>query len=687
MTAADEERRRRRFAGLLGLVAVGVTAGVFHRAVGFELTTWDDDQHIVENEFFHPLTWRSVLYFWQYSHIYLYIPVSYTFFAFEAWLSQFFPTGDPAVPFNPAVFHTGTLVLHLASTWLAYRIFLKLVPWAPAALAGALLFGIHPLQTESVCWVGETRGTLAMFFQLAAWWFHLQGAGVDAERGVSASAAPPPRFAWGRYLAATACFAAALLSKPSAAPWPAVVFVLDVLLLRRTVGGSALRMAPWLAGSLVILLLTKHYQRTDLVYTPAVRDWDERLFVAGDTYAFYLQKTAWPAGLTFDYSRTPQRVVELPYFRWHWLLPVGVGLLLGVLPGRRYAWSAYSVFLLMIAPVSGLVPFLYQTISTTADRYMYVPMVGFGLGLAFWLAARRRPAPYFIAAMFVLGLSARGAYEQSAYWRDDFALYGRGIDVNPRSYVAEFSLGNALRKQGRYEEAIRHFTRTLENRPDYYFARRARGECFLALGRLSEAAVEFEAALRIVPGWYDALMGYGEVLMQQGSPVAAGDAFRRAALTRPDDPLPLVAWGALQLQQDDAASAAELFAQATKLSPGNADVALRIGRAWLRAERYSEATVALESAVAIDPNAATPRADLTGAYVRLGKFGPAVEQGAAAVRLSPGAFEAHYNFGLALAAVGRTDEARRHLTTARGLATPGSPQASAAEKGLHEAVR
>src|SRR6185369_13299455 len=73
------------------LALIAITLVVYHRVVGFKLLTWDDDQHIIENEYFNPLSWSNLLHFWGYAYIYLYIPISYMFFGFEVWLSSLFP--------------------------------------------------------------------------------------------------------------------------------------------------------------------------------------------------------------------------------------------------------------------------------------------------------------------------------------------------------------------------------------------------------------------------------------------------------------------------------------------------------------------------------------------------------------------------------------------------------------------
>lgn len=668
-----------------GLVAIALTAIVFRQVKDFQFLNWDDDQHVVNNPHFNPITWTGLLEFWHSSFIFLYIPVSYMFFAAEAWISQWFPTGDPAVRFNPAVFHIGNLLVHLAATALVYRILLKLVPVPAAAMVGALVFSIHPLQAECVSWIGETRGTLCSLFLLASWWFYLKGAGIDAERGILAEVQPPaPRFRLRDYIFATICFAAALLSKPSAVPWPAVVLVLDVLLLRRSFAGSAARTALWFAGSITLAALTKWYQSTDIVYPPSVLTWDLRPRLMGDTYAFYLLKIVSPTNLGFDYGRTPQYAVATPTFDYAWLLPVGLGLVLLALPRRRIWLSAYALFIILILPVSGAVPFLYQAISTTADRYMHLSLFGAALAVTAFLASRRRPTAWFAATCLLLGLSAQYTYEQTGTWRNDETMFNHGLNVTPTSYMAHYTLGNVYRGQGRYDAAVWHFRKALDIRPDYVYARYYRSECLVHLGRLRDAASELEGILQLSPRYYGALVMYGEVLSKQGNDFGADDAFSRAIAESPQDPQAYLSWGIARLEKLQFAEAKALFDQAASLSPTSADVAGKIGRAWLDAERYAEASAALEKAVELNGDSAQNRADLSGCYLRLGKYAPAVEQAAAAAKLDPRNFQAHYHLGLALSQIGRPKDALAHFEQARRLTHPGTTEAAGVRKAIEE---
>ncbi|MBA4016634.1 MAG: hypothetical protein C0483_05550 [Pirellula sp.] len=673
--------RRGQF--LFGLLLAAICFFVYRGTFAFDLLTWDDNQHVTENEYFQKLTWRSWAHFWAYSYIFLYIPVSYNFFACEVWIAQWFPTGDPAHPMNPAVFHIGNVLVHLGCTLAAYRLMVRLTCNAWAAFFGALLFCVHPLQVESVAWVGETRGTLSTLFSFLAAGLYLRYVGLNPTAGMFADAAYEPLQRRSRdYWLGLLCFGLALLSKPSAASLPLILLVIDVILLRRSLLRAIYHLIPWFVAAAVITLMTKYYQKDSYMFGPAVAPLIDRPFIAGDAYAFYLQKLVWPLEMAFDYGRTPHLVRELPGFWRAWLLPSVTALIFSMCPRRRVWLGCYAIFIAAILPVSGIVPFLYQSISTTADRYMYVPMFGFGLMAAAWLATRRSSLAPAIVAAVVLGLLAHRTVDQCRYWRDDWVVFRHGIEVNPLSYMAHLNLGGRYRKEKQYEPALRNFARVLEIRPDYFWADYDRGTCFMALHRYDDAIKEYKSAFDKYPSAFEVHVGLADAYKVKERFDEAERWYRKAVKTAPDNVVPHLGLGEFLMMRGRIEEANKEFDVAAELAPESPDVPRRRGRALVEANRPAEAAPYLEAWVAAAPDSAGAHNELASCYYLLSKFALAVEQGAVAVRLDPKLFEAQYNYGLALAAVGKTAEARTQFEQALALIPPGTKTAAEVRESL-----
>jgi hypothetical protein len=193
------------------LMPAAVVLLVFGGVLANGWVNWDDPLHVLDNPRLTRLDPQMVVELWRAPYRGLYIPVSYSVFAVEAALGRAVSgTTTPAA----IVFHALSLLLHGGCVALVVRLLRRLGASSWAAVGGAAVFAVHPLQVESVAWISEQRGLLAGLFGLAA---------VDLLGRRAA-----PEAAWGtRASAATACFVTALLCKPTAVVVPLLAVVME----------------------------------------------------------------------------------------------------------------------------------------------------------------------------------------------------------------------------------------------------------------------------------------------------------------------------------------------------------------------------------------------------------------------------------------------------------------------------
>ena len=222
-TASSAPARLFAVRALWVVLLIAVPIAVFGQIARHPFVAWDDGMHIYENNELRPLSASNIWRFWRKPYANLYIPVSYTFFAVEAWVAS--PdASDPASELDPRWFHGASIALHIGSVLLVYLILLELLSCYRAACAGALLFAVHPVQVETVAWASCTRDLLAAFFSFLAIWLYLRfaksGSSADSPRQNRPCREPlvsslgfgtsPPRWRW----------ASRVLSKPSAVATP-----------------------------------------------------------------------------------------------------------------------------------------------------------------------------------------------------------------------------------------------------------------------------------------------------------------------------------------------------------------------------------------------------------------------------------------------------------------------------------
>jgi protein O-mannosyl-transferase len=581
-------------AAVAALVIALVVALVFGRAIGHDFLYWDDNLHVTDNRLLHPPSWASLAHFWTHPYVGLYVPVSYTLFLLEAAL-----TSRP----DPHVFHAANVVLHAACAWLVFRVLRRCVKSDVAACAGALVFAVHPLQVESVAWISETRGTLSALFGLLA----LEGwvAKMTLARAPSDSAAPQPigaasrRPPWLATLSIAVFFALALLSKPSAVAIPLIALVLAVFVLRL----PARRVAPWILVALGLsaleLLLTKSLQPDDTIgFVTRVAD---RPRIAFDALGFYLHKLVLPVDLGPDYGRRPAAVLAAGVEWGTMLLPLAfAGVALSTAWLRATLLPGIALFTIAVSPVLGLVPFVYQDISTVADRYAYLPMIGVALSVALVLdRAWPRSRAVLAGAALLLAVLAGLSFRQVAIWRDTETLFARALEINPKSWVAHTNRGMVLLGHGDRNGASSEFQHALELRPDRPKSHNNVGITLLQAGRAREALPYFERALELKPTYANAHANLAVALFQLDRAAEAEQHARAAIESEPEIAAAHNTLANILAAQNRTDEALDEYDLAVELAPGDADaqrnyalLCVRLGQTPLAIEHYAASVAA-----------------------------------------------------------------------------------------------
>lgn len=511
------------------IAIAALVIAVFGQTVSFGWVNLDDDVHVTKNPHLNPVTVKSLRRLWGDAYENLYVPAAYTLFAGEVEASRLICGRREGAAPDPRLFHGVSVALHAVNVLLVWWLLVQATRggrW-PAAV-GAALFAIHPLQVESVAWISEQRGLLSASFSLGALVLHVLG-GSGARR-------PAERMAFAA--AATACFGMALLSKPQAVAVPLIALLLDVWLFCRPPRAVVLSLLGWFLVAAAAAIVTSGLQPADEeVFVPV---W-QRPLVAGDALAFYASKLAFPFGLCIDYGRTPRFVLAQPA-ACAAAIAAWIGLAgIACLPPLRRWRLPVAVFILALAPVLGVVPFLFQAFSTVADRYAYLALLGPAIALASasqtWMAAPQRRLP-LAATCLGLAMCAGVSIRQAGHWRDAIALNEHALQVNPGSFLGTCNLGAALMDAALDDAdilptALPWLERAVAARPGHRSANLGMGMALDKLGRWDEAVPFYEAVLARWPMHAEANNYRGVIHARQGRVDLAAEHFERALAVKP----------------------------------------------------------------------------------------------------------------------------------------------------------
>ena len=138
--------RSARFIPYLIALATLVVLGNLCR---HEFTFWDDNYNVWQNPRFNPPTIAGVAWYWKHFANGLYVPLTYTVWGALANVGYLDQPNELGAPLNPYVFHTFSVLLHVAGTaLLVYAIVRRIVRNDWAACVGALVSHCTPCRSK-----------------------------------------------------------------------------------------------------------------------------------------------------------------------------------------------------------------------------------------------------------------------------------------------------------------------------------------------------------------------------------------------------------------------------------------------------------------------------------------------------------------------------------------------------------
>jgi len=145
--------------------------------------------------------------------------------------------------------------------------------------------------------------------------------------------------------------------------------------------------------------------------------------------------------------------------------------------------------------------------------------------------------------------------------------FTKAVRLEPSYADAHYSLGQAMAQQGKFDDAIRHFSAVLRLKPDNAEAHGYLGSIMFARGMLKQAAVHLSEAVRLDPNYADAHYNIGQVMFRQGKLDAAIRHFTRTVQLKPDDAQAHYKLALTLAQQKQIDQAVTHYSKAVSLKP------------------------------------------------------------------------------------------------------------------------
>ena len=500
---------------------------------------------------------------------------------------------------DPRGYHVFNLLLHLAAAGMIYALVRRtlLGPGRPPrearstaalALMSALLWALHPLQTESVtCVIQRTELLGAVFYLLTLLAF------------VRSVDSPSPR-GW-QALSVGAC-AIGMASKEVMVSAPLLVLLYDRTFVAGT-WSAAWRQRSTYYGALAstwlvlgALLWQMGGSRGGAAGFGLGVPWWAYALRQCEAVPAYLGLSLWPHPLVLDYG------MDLATSLWT-VLPGGLLLLaLGTLTVAALRWRPRLGFLgvwffAILAPSSSVVPLVAQTM---AEHRMYLPLAA--VIIAGVIAGHHLLGPRFrfVAAALAVA-SGIATTARNTTLQTELDLWADNVAKRPNNPRALASYAVALSNRGRPAEGLPFLQRARALDPQSPVTEQNLGTVYFELGRFPEAAEHFRRSIALNPRIPGAHSSLGATLFEMGDPTGALACYRTALALDPRHPAANRNAGRAYFALGRFAESVAHYAEVLRQSPGSADahydygLALARGGDWTRAKLHLDEAVQLKS--------------------------------------------------------------------------------------------
>ena len=427
---------------------------------------------------------------------------------------------------EPFSYHIANLLIHIAAGLTLLGIVRRtlLLPgmrrrFAPAAtslaLAVALIWTLHPLQTEAVTYVTQRfESMMALFYLLALYAAVRCGTSQHAGRWAVASVAAT--------ILAFGC-------KEVAVSIPITILLYD----RAFLAGSfreawrrrrALYCGLAAAWVLFGLLLWFSPGRGNWSGYGLPTSWREYALSQGGVILHYLRLSFWPYPLVLDYcwplARTPGDILP------------GLMIIGGLAAATVYAlirWPKWGFlgawFFMILAPSSSIVPIL----DLAVEHRMYLPLAAVvaavvigGYVVVQGLAGSGRVsrptlqiAGYSLLALVGIA-SAVLTFERNRDYQSELAIWTDTVNKAPLAPRGHYNLGLCLARNGQTNEAIDQYKTAVALCPTYLDAYTNLGNTLVKSKRPDEALVYYQTALKLKPDDANVHFALGNALAALG---------------------------------------------------------------------------------------------------------------------------------------------------------------------------
>jgi tetratricopeptide (TPR) repeat protein len=476
-------------------------------------------------------------------------------------------------------FRVTNLILHLATCIILYFWLAKLFGDPFISFLAALLFALHPVNTESVAWISSRNNILVTLFSLISFLFYLK----TGNKGRI----------WAEVLSCLS-FSAALLCKEFAIVLLPVFFLYNRFMRsdRLDVRAEVLGFIPFLLILFFYFALRAHAIGSVLTPLSTPSLWKSIYFVPF-LIIYNLKLILIPYGLH-------SFIIHYPDVYLTWKAIAGF---LGLALLFLFLWKARGNKILLFSIVSflaALFPVLNiihtSAVTLVSMRWLYFPMTFLSVSLAWYLQKWlriRRPLVMCIIAFAAIYLGTYSHLLNRNLWQNEDAFYEQEV-LHYDNYFYVGGMAERLFVKKKFTEAERYFQKAIHLYPHELRNYLNYVALLVHTDRAGEALICLDRAKALIKTNFEEGQWYNN----------RGMAYFR-------------------LGKKDKALAD--FLKAVAYWPHEAQFWSNLGGAYGTLGDYRNSISSLEKGLEIDPDSVDLRKNLAVSWIKVGNYGKAIE--------------------------------------------------------------
>ncbi len=627
--------------------------------------------------------------------------------------------------FNPQGYHIFNFVIHLIAAglvWALARLLFKMVGWisfregrvteSPSTLKSArekghkksnrmqalavkttaelsfsslyqelpyiiaLLFLVHPCQTQAVSYISQRFESMATVFYLTSVYTYLRG-----------RISPLARQRNMLFCFSVGFAILGILTKEVAVTIPLMILAVEYIFFNQN--SSLIKSLPKkfylpiiFLGAIFVLLFMK-LVRTDFIniyfHFSGLSESHQGDLVTGGRYFLtqmrvfltFLRLLIFPINQNLDYD-----------------YPLSTGIFNPPITGLGLCLICYIVFLIfklrqgqpLIA--FGLAWLLITFSVNTAPRVnvifehkIYLISFGFFLSIvcALSMVIKDRRVLYVILIALIAVL-ALVSYNRNRVWRSEFTLWEDVARKSPHKARAYNGLGTFYGKHGDFIRALSDFNKAIAIDPDFAEAYNNRGNTYSKEGNYTQALLNFNKALEINPSYAQAHTNRGIIFDKDGYLSQALVEYNKAIEIDVYDAEAYLNRGILYEEQKRGDQALSDYAMALEINPNLEEAYEKRGFLFVKEGKCLQAMSDFEGALQINPQRVEIYATRGICYSQEGDFKKALLDYSKAMAINPQYPEVYYNRAVTFFQLKEYDRAWEDLHRAGELGTIINPQ-------------